>query len=716
MRVKTPTILQMEALECGAASLGMILAYHGRYVPLDQLRVECGVSRDGSRASHIVKAARNYGLESKGYRKDLAGLKQLPPPFIVFWEYNHFLVVDGFHKGKVWLNDPAMGPRVVSESEFEQSYSGVVLTFTPGKDFVRGGTKPSIFPALRKRLEGNATGLTYVVLVGLLLVIPGIVIPNFIRSFVDNVLLAGMNHWVGPLLIGLALTALLQGGLVWLQQYYLLRIETRMALTTSAKFFWHVLRLPTEFFAQRYGVEVGNRVQLNDAVARLLGGQLAPNVLSVITAVFFLALMLTFSPFLTLIGVIAVALDIACLQLLSKRNVLLNQQILHEQGKALATAMGGLQAIEALKASGAENDFFNKWVGYHTKVVNLRQQAGVTTQYLTSFPKLLTTLTHTVILTVGAAQVMQGRMTLGTLVAFQTLMGQLMTPVSGLVSLGAQLQRAVGDVNRLEDVINYEVQVKSKPPSEPAYKPSIPVAKLRGYLELRDITFGYNRLEPPLIENFNLTLAPGQRIALVGGSGSGKSTIARLIAGLYEPWSGEILFDGVPKENWPKELIYNSVSVVDQEIHLFEGTVRDNLTLWDTTVSEADLIRAAKDACIHDDIAARPAGYSELLTEGGRNFSGGQRQRLEIARALVTNPSILILDEATSALDPRTEVEIDRNLRRRGCACIIVAHRLSTIRDCDEIIVLDRGRIVQRGTHDQMVVQEGPYAKLVAAF
>lgn len=713
-RSKVPTVLQMEAVECGAASLAMILAYHGRYVPLEELRIACGVSRDGSKASNILKAARNFGMEAKGFRKEPDALKALEAPMIIHWNFNHFLVLEGFGEGLVYLNDPASGPRTVTEEEFDQSFTGVVLTFKVSTDFEKGGSKPNIFTALKKRIKGSQVALSYVILVGLALVIPGLVIPTFSKVFVDEILLNNKEDWLFPLLIGMGLTAILRGILVWLQQYYLLRLETKIALSSSGQFLWHVLHLPADFFNQRYSGDISIRMGINDKVAQLLSGKFAKTALDFVLIIFYFILMVQYNLLLALIGVVVAFINIWYLRFVAEKRVNLNRKLLQDYGKLQGTAMSGLQIIETLKATGSESDFFAKWSGYQAKTLNAKQEMGVSSQLLSVVPSLLTSLTNAVVLVMGGFFIMNGKMTIGMLVAFQSLMSSFMTPVNSLVSLGSTLQEMEGDMNRLDDVLKYPVeeetnQVTSKDNSEDLDK------KLEGYLEIRNLTFGYSRLEKPLIENFNLSLKPGFRVALVGGSGSGKSTVAKLITGIYKPWSGEILFDGKPREDIPRTVITNSVAMVDQDISMFQGTIRDNITLWDQTVSEFDIIRAAKDACIHDDITSRIGGYDHILDEGGKNFSGGQRQRIEIARALVNNPSILVMDEATSALDPMTESIVDERIRRRGCTCIIVAHRLSTIRDCDEIIVMERGNIVQRGNHEELKNEEGLYAKLMSA-
>lgn len=710
-RVKVPTVLQMEGVECGAASLAMILAYYGKYIPLEEVRITCGVSRDGSKASNILKAARKYGLEAKGYRKEPESLKEMQMPVIIHWNLSHFLVVDGFHKGKVFLNDPATGRCIVTEEEFNQSFTGIVLTFTPTSQFHRDGKKPSTVSALKKRLIGSGTALTYIIIVGLVLVIPGLVIPSFTSIFVDNVLLSREKSWIVPLITGMGITAVLRGVLTWIQQHYLLKLETKIALTTSSQFLWHILRLPAEFFSQRFTGDITSRIESNDRVAKLLSGRLATTVLNFIMIIFYFILMLQYSNILAFVGAFIALINVLYLKLVSDKRADQNQKLLQERGKLGGIGMSGLQIIETIKATGSESDFFAKWSGYQAKSLNTEQQLGVSSQFLTVFPAFLTGINNVIVLTIGSFLILKGKMTIGMLVAFQSLMTSFMGPVIEIVGLGAELQEMKGEISRLDDVLKYPIdkEVENECIGQLPYEGQ----KLEGYIELNKITFGYSKLESPLIEDFSLSLKPGSRVALVGGSGSGKSTIANIVAGVYKPWSGDILFDGKPRTSYQRTVINNSLAMVDQEINMFQGTIKDNITLWDETISELEIIHAAKDACIHDDITGRPGGYDHILNEGGKNFSGGQRQRIEIARALVQNPSILIMDEATSALDPIIEKKIDENIRRRGCTCLIVAHRLSTIRDCDEIIVMEKGKIVERGTHEELIDNGGIYANLI---
>ncbi|CAB5112934.1 Bacteriocin/lantibiotic efflux ABC transporter, permease/ATP-binding protein [Olavius algarvensis associated proteobacterium Delta 3] len=714
-RVRTPTVLQMEAVECGAAALGMILGYHKKIIPLEELRVECGVSRDGSKASNVIKAARKYGMDAKGFRKEPEQLTTLPLPMILFWNFNHFVVLEGIKGKRVFIRDPASGPRAVSYEEFDQSFTGVVLTFVPGPTFQKGGEKRSVFASLRRRLRGSHAALAYAVLAGLFLVLPGLVIPTFQKIFVDSVLIGGMKNWLKPLLLAMVLTAVVRGILIWLQENCLLRTETKLALSNSSKFFQHVFRLPVEFFDQRFGGEIASRVLSNDKIAQLLSGELATTMLSLITIGFYAVLMVQYDVVLTLVGVSMALLNLLALRYTNRKRLDLSQRLQQEIGKFSGLAMSGLQMIETIKASGSESDFFAQWSGHQAKVMTAQQEMGLSSQLLSTIPSLLSAINTTAILALGGLRIIDGQLTMGMLLAFQSLMAAFLLPVTQMVNLGGTLQEAKADMNRLDDVLRHRLDKRFSNPKEAERPSPSGPAKLSGRLELKDITFGYSRLEEPLIQDFNLLLEPGARVALVGGSGSGKSTVAKLITGLYEIWSGEILFDDKPFDTIPRHIFTNSVAMVDQDIFLFEGTVRENLTMWDPTVPDRAIFEAAKDAEIYEDIAERPGGYLSPVAEGGSNFSGGQRQRLEIARAVVGNPRILILDEATSALDPTTESLIDSKLRRRGCTCLIIAHRLSTIRDCDEIIVLDRGAVVQRGTHNQLREVEGPYADLIKA-
>ncbi len=714
-RVRTPTVLQMEAVECGAAALAIVMAYHGKFVTLEELRESCGVSRDGSKASNMVKAARTYGFTAKGYRKEPGELRAMALPVIVFWNFNHFLVVEGFKNDLVYLNDPASGPRTVTEDEFDQSFTGVVLVIEPGPDFQPSGQRRSMLASLRSRLPLSDPALTYLILAGLALVIPGLVLPVFTKTFIDEYLIGRMDSWIKPLLLGMVFTALVRGVLTWLQSYYLTRFQTKLALSTSSKFLWHVLRLPVLFYSQRSPGDISSRVTINNRVAEMLTGDLATTVLNVLMVLFYAALMLSYDVVLTLVGMSIAALNILFLRLMTRKTVDVTQKLANDGGKLLGTSMNGLQMMESIKASGMEADFFTKWSGYQTKVMNGQQQAGSIGVAMMTVPPLLTALNTTLILSLGGLRVMDGALTMGMLVAFQSLMTSFIDPINQLVSMGKKIQEVQGDMNRLDDVLQYRSDPRLDTAAQPKTPGQPPAAPLEGHVELRNVTFGYSKLEAPLIENFNLVLKPGARVALVGSSGCGKSTISKLVAGLHEPWAGEILFDGKPRSEVDRQVLLQSMALVSQEITLFEGSLRDNLSMWDATLPEAQVVQAAKDACIHDAIAARAGGYDSTVQEGGGNFSGGQKQRVEIARALAINPRILLLDEATSALDPITEMQVDDNLRRRGCTCLIVAHRLSTIRDCDEIIVLDKGKVVQRGSHEQMRDTEGLYASLMKA-
>ncbi|SMC90135.1 NHLP family bacteriocin export ABC transporter peptidase/permease/ATPase subunit [Sporomusa malonica] len=710
-RAKVPTVLQMEALECGAAALTMILAYYGKILPLEEVRIECGVSRDGSKASNILKVARKYGMKAWGSRKEPEALRTIRFPAIIHWNFCHFVVLEGFGKGKVYLNDPASGSCIVTDEEFNQSFTGIVLHIELGPDFVKSGSKPSLINSLKPRLAASKQAMVFIALIALFLVIPGLVLPTFTRIFIDDILTNGRQGWLMPVLVGMGITVLSQGLLTWLREWCLTRWEAKLAIASSAKFFGHIIKLPMEFFAQRYAGEIGSRVQINDKVATLISGSLATAVIDVLVVAFFLLLLVQYNAVLTAVGLLVAMINMAYLRYVANWRTEQNKKLLQDRGKLGAFSMGGLQIIETIKAGGNENDFFAKWSGHQAKLMNSEMRFALSGQFMAAVPVFLTTLNTAIILAVGGFQVMDGQMTVGMLMAFQALMANFIEPFNRLVNLGGALQETEGDLNRLDDVLRYPAETGAA--ALPLADEDACSAKLEGYLELKNVSFGYSRLEPPLIENFNLTIKPGARVALVGGSGSGKSTVAKLVSGLYQPWAGEILFDGQLRSQINRAVVSNSVAVVDQDICLYEGTVRDNLTLWNTDIPDMDIVQAAKDAAIGADIAALSGGYDAKIDEGGRNFSGGQRQRLEIARALAVNPTVLVLDEATSALDPLTEKQVDEGIRRRGCTCLIVAHRLSTIRDCDEIIVMSAGKVVERGTHEQLYSSDGLYRQLI---
>ena len=711
-RVKTPTVLQLEAVECGAASLAIVLGHYGRVEPLPTLRQECGVSRDGSTASNVLRAARRFGMIAKGFSRDIEELRELAPPFIVFWNFDHFLVVEGFGKREVYLNDPATGHRAVTLSEFEKSYTGVALVLRPGPDFKKGGRPPSVMRAMATRLIGAGTALCYCVVAGFLLVIPALALAGFTRVFLDSVLLERRVEWLRPIMLAMAVAVLVQAGLRILQRRHLRRLRLMLSIRLASRFMWTLLQLPALFYAQRFSGDVAHRSRLNDKIADLLSGKLVQTCIDAAMMAFYAIAMCVYDGVLSAIAVGAAVTNAVVLRWISKRRVEANMRVLNEYGRSYGVSLAGLQSIETIKSSGLESNFFQKWSGHYAKAAVARQDLEVSNQALTVLPTFLTATSAALVHVVGAYRIIDGQLSIGELVAFQTLMFAFISPVNNLVQMGGVLQELHGDLQRLDDVLGYPVVV-SAPTRELLGDDDRKIVRLQGRVELSGVTFGYSPLEAPLLRGFDLVIEPGQRVALVGPSGSGKSTLLKLISGELVAWEGQIRFDGMPREEIPQDVLINSFSVVEQDIFLFSGTVRENLSLWDSTLPDTHLVRACEDAWIHNEVLDVPGGYDGVLLEGGCNVSGGQAQRLELARALVNDPSILVLDEATSALDAETERLVLERLRARECTMIVVSHRLSAIRDCDQILVMEQGEIEERGTHDELWEQKGRYHQLV---
>lgn len=712
--VWTPTVLQMQAMECGAAALGIILGYYRRFVPLAELRDICGVSRDGIRASQIGHAAETFGLVAHGLQLDARQALDLPPPFIAFWTDNHYVVVEGTRGGRVYLNDPGEGRRSVSEAAFAESFSNVALQLTPGPSFTRGGHRTRTWPSLLKWSLGSRRAIVLVAAVSLLMVIPTIFMSAVMRVFIDEVLSQKFNSWLFPLLFGLVLAGIVSTVLSWLQQSVLLRLQIKFAVTIAANFTWHLLRLPVLFFSQRYSGDIIARLESANFIAVLLSGQVPQAAASLIAALAYLSFMAIFSYQLTLVALVLTAINMAAVFIVQRRTRDLNATLLNTDAKITGAAMAGLRAMESLKATGAETDFFGIWSGYQTNATNAAQRLDRISTLLMAVPTLLSAFTTAAILGYGALLIIDSNLSIGGIVAYQLLLGHFMAAVHQLIAVNGQMQSAYGHVNRLNDVFDTPPDPLLEAQGKVGVSPDGSTL-LNGRIELRNVSFSYSVLDAAVIDNVSLTIEPGQRIAIVGHSGSGKSTLLKLILGLYQPSQGEVLYDGRPIAEIDRQSFASALGWVDQESALLEGTILENLTLWDHATPMSAVITAATDACIHSTIMSRAGGYASKVQAGGSNFSGGQQQRLEIARVLAGEPAILVLDEATSALDAETEAEVIANVQRRGVTCLTVAHRLSTIRDCETIHVLDGGKIAESGGHRELMAAKGIYAALVSS-
>lgn len=730
-RRRTPVIPQMHETECGAACLGILLSHYGRHVSTEELRATCRVTRDGSRASDIVAAGRAYGLTLTGWRMEIEALGDLDGPVILFWEFNHFVVLEGVRGGRYYLNDPANGRRSVSAQTLDRAFTGIVLRAERSDSFVRTGRPPGIVRKLWPWLAPAKGALAFSVLAGLLAAVPVAALPVLLGVFVDSVLGGSEPGWGGPVAWVLAASSAVMYLLVWVQQYMFRKMAIRLAVSGAQGFLGRMFRLPPQYFDHRFAGDLTTRVHLVDDIAAGASTGAAWLVIELFASLVLLGVMFAFDPLLAaLIGAIAAA-NIGAMMVLSRLRADTERQFRHEQATMMGIEAAGLRDMGTIRATATESDFFVRWSGQQARELAARQKFAETGYVVGALPRLFSLAGAMLVLGIGGWQVAQGELSAGALIAFYTLAGAFLVPIGRFVQFADSFMVLDADLQRVQDVLDA--------PEDPQVAPLQPDATLRaasaqgdspspkvktfagrlrlaGHLELRDVTFGFDHSRPPLIDALSIDIEAGQRVAFVGLTGSGKSTLLRLISGELVPDSGQVLFDGAARRDIPSEVLANSLASVDQQIHLFAASVRDNLTMWNAAVDDDQIIQAARDARIHDEIMSRAGGYDSMVTEGGRNFSGGQRQRLEIARALTQNPSMLLADEATSTLDAVTEREIDDALRRRGLTCIIVAHRLATIRDCDEIVVLDGGKPAQRGTHDELLADsDGLYRQLVEA-
>ena len=706
-----PVIMQLEALECGAACLAMVLAYYGKWIPLEQVRLDCGVSRDGSNALNVLKAARYYGLSAGGFRYEPEALKQNGTfPCIVHWNFNHFVVLNGFKNGKAYINDPARGTYWISMEEFDNSFTGVCLQFSPGENFRPSGKQKSMLSFVRKRLKGNGAVVAFTVLTGAITALMGAIAPVFSRVFLDRLLSGKSPDWLIPFLVLLGVFNLIQIVSSAIGAIYSLRLNGKMAAVGNSEYMWQVLRMPMLFFSQRMSGDILNRQNSNATIANTLINILAPLALNSVMMVFYFVVMIRYSWKLTIIGLVSLSINAFVSQLISKKRVNITRASVRDGAKLSAATVAGIEMIETIKASGAENGYFAKWSGYQANVNTQEVRIRKLNQYLGMIPQFVQNLANNAVLIIGVYLTMKGEFTVGMIMGFQGFLTSFMSPAMTFVTAGQNIQEMRTEMERVDDVMEYPVDDTF---AEPDGDEGKEYSKLTGNIEMKDVVFGYSRLAAPLIKGFSLTVTPGKTVAIVGSSGCGKSTVSKLISGLYQPWSGEILFDGRSMKQIEKNVFSGSLAVVDQDIILFEDTIANNIKMWDDSIEDFEMILAARDAQLHNDIVQRSGGYQHKLIEGGRDFSGGQRQRFELARVLAQDPTIIILDEATSALDAKTEYEVVQAIRARGITCIVIAHRLSTIRSCDEIIVMKDGEIAERGTHKELMEKSALYYELV---
>lgn len=719
-RVKATTVLQYEAAECGAASLATILRFHGRIVPLTELRRACGINRDGSNAQRLLVAAREYGLKTKAYRCSGEQLMlQGQFPCMIFWGFNHFLVVEGFDETHAFLSDPAQGRVRVLMEEFLDHFTGVVLEFSPGPEFRRGGQDRSPLWFLPGLLLPYRNQLLRLMVVASALLVPNLLVAGLTSSFITDFLQEERLYFGIPIVWLLAFSCLMWLILMAVQFVVLRRLELLLSKKLTADLFEKLFSVPWAFFQVRMAGELSSRMLLGMQTTQVVVAQLLRFLVSTWAALLLLVVSCLISFWLTALVAVVLALNLLLNWWLTAQRYDANRKLAIEQGKAQGRALQGINTIETLKASGLEFDFLSQWQGNFGSVVEQNQLLGAQLAWSSISASTATLLLSALVITVGGLLIIQGRMSLGLLVSFQFLQGQLIAPISTLPQLSSTLQRLIGDLGRLVDLTSTadDPHVRSFQSARTGLESTLDHdQRLQGRITLKGVSYGFNAIDPPFLPALDLDVPAGSRLALVGGSGSGKTTLIRMLAGLLDPLDGQILFDGQTWEQLDDQLVRGSIAYVPQQVFVFNASIGDNITLWNPEYTDQDLHEAAADAQFLETVTGHPDAFQRQLRDNGSDLSGGERQRLEICRALIRRPSILLLDEATSSLDNLSQRRVLDAVQQRGITVVSVAHRLDAALASDQVLVLAKGQVIERG-HPERLLEDplSEFSKLVAA-